>query len=1036
MNLPSALVSQVKEGKVVVLLGSGASLDSTAEHGGPPPSSEQLAALLASKFLSPSHSKHDLMTVAELAISETSLPTVQDYIASLLSDLKPSPGHRLLPTFRWRGLATTNYDRLIEVAYEHDRGRAQNLSPVISDADNMDDALRGRDRLVLLKLHGCVSRTRDERVPFILTPDQYITHRRHRNNLFRTLKEWGADSTLVAIGHSLRDPDLRQILLELEELGDSRPRHYVVGPDFTDEEERLWGSRRITAIRGTFSEFLTELDSQIPSPLRRVPTPHDEHPLERLLGHTLSEDTREYLGSGADFVHSAMNVGGVQPSDFYRGMSPDWAAIEQGLDVRRRLVDTLLYDVVLTDESDRQSRVEFFVIRAEAGAGKTICLQRVAWEAATDAERLCLFVGRLGYLDFDAVAEIAESSSDRLFVFVDNAAENVAPLDQFLRRARRDDLPITVVSAERQNEWNIYCERLEEHLTAHYRLHYLNEEEIRVLIRLLETHRSLGYLAELDEEQRMQQFTQRAGRQLLVALLEATRGQSFEEILVDEYDRIVPESARSLYLSVCVLNRLDIPVRAGLISRVHGIPFSEFRDQLFAPLEHVVRVREDKKIGDYVYLARHPLIAQVVFDRILTSRDRRFDEYLRLVTSLNLSYSTDMAAFRRMIRGRVILDLFPDHDDATAIFNAALDIAPSDVHVLHQRGIYEMRRPNGNLAGAHDLLREAARLSPQDLTIVHSLAELERRRGELAINEVQRRRHRDEAVRLARTLRTDAVQGPYGYHTILKTKMDDLREVLGRSDDGAADIDRTIQDIEETLAASRQRFPEDEYILAAEAEFAGILRDDERARLALERAFQRNNRSPYIASRLARVLQESGQVEDAVGVLEAAVEANSGNQQLNYAYAQMLRQAGRDTPDTMIHHLRRAFVPGDRNYEAQFWYACYLYMKDTPDTVIEARNIFRTLWSGSMPYRTKSRVRAHFTAADGTRVSFAGFVRRREDRHGWIQRDGAGDSVMVRSDDIDAGAWEALKERQRVRFEIGFSFGGPVAVSVSPVGGY
>ena len=221
-------------------------------------------------------------------------------------------------------------------------------------------------------------------------------------------------------------------------------------------------------MHGTFHEFLTELDSEIPSPLRRVPTAHDEHPIERRLGSRLSEDAREYLDSGADFVHSAMNVGGVQPPDFYRGINPDWAAIEQDLDVRRRLVDTLLYDVILTDEGDRQSRVELFVVRAEAGAGKTICLQRVAWEAATEAGRLCLFVGRLGYLNFDALAEIAELSDTRLFLFVDNAAENVAAIDQFIRRARRDELPITIVSAERQNEWNIYCDRLEEHLTADY----------------------------------------------------------------------------------------------------------------------------------------------------------------------------------------------------------------------------------------------------------------------------------------------------------------------------------------------------------------------------------------------------------------------------------------------------------------------------------------------------------------------------------------------------------------------------------------
>ena len=61
--------------------------------------------------------------------------------------------------------------------------------------------------------------------------------------------------------------------------------------------------------------------------------------------------------------------------------------------------------------------------------------------------------------------------------------------------------------------------------------------------------------------------------------------QSF--IVEDEYNAIVPQQAQDLYLTICVLNRLNVPVRAGVVSRLHDIPFEYFKEHLFQPLEHV-----------------------------------------------------------------------------------------------------------------------------------------------------------------------------------------------------------------------------------------------------------------------------------------------------------------------------------------------------------------------------------------------------------------------------------------------------------------
>lgn len=740
----------------------------------------------------------------------------------------------------------------------------------------------------------------------------------------------------------------------------------------------------------------------------------------------------DFLSYDVEYVHTGLATETANPPDFYRGAHKGWAAVEQGLDVRRKLVDQLLYDVVLPGEDEKASAVELYVVKAEAGAGKTVCLQRVAWLAATEASKICLFKRLEGRLRYEAVAEISQHAKERLFLFVDDAADNVNELAELIGRAKADRLRLTVITAERQNEWNIACERLEDSVTANYPLPYLSGKEIEDLIDLLEQHKSLGDLAGVSRDERVQAFVRRAGRQLLVALLEATRGVSFEDILVDEFNHITPPAAQALYLTVCVLNRLGIPVRAGLISRIHGIPFEEFRERLFRPLEHVVIVGEDPRLRDHLYMARHRLIAERVFDRILSTPTSRFNEYVRVVEALNLAYSTDLSAFRQLVRAGALLDLFPDHGAVLEIYRVAFENAGDDPFLLHQRGIYEIQRPNGNLTDAEKFLAAAKAVAPHDVTIIHSFAELERRRAEIAPNPLVRQRHRAEARKLALEVRDDSVHGSYGYHTLLKLMLDQLKEVLIDPKSGDAEIDRLLQDIEQTLENGLQRFPEDSYLLSAEADLSELLVDEDRARHALRAAFDRNRRSPFIAARLSRVLSEAGDAPGAKAVLETALDTNAGGRRLHFSYALLLRESKQDPVDTMLHHLRRSFSPGDKNYYAQFWYAAYLFMKDDVQSLQESRALFRTLWAAPLGHELRSKVRGTFDDAAGHPRVFTGTLSRKDVAFGWLSRDGHGDRIYVREEQLPEDSWDLLYERQTVQFQIGFNFAGALALEVKP----
>ncbi len=117
MQLPDALASEVTSGRVVLFLGAGASFGAETSTGKSPPLGTGVRDALSNEFLGGEYAEDSLAWVSELSISSTNLSRVQDYVAGLFADLEPADFHLLLPSFKWRGLATTNYDRLVENVY-------------------------------------------------------------------------------------------------------------------------------------------------------------------------------------------------------------------------------------------------------------------------------------------------------------------------------------------------------------------------------------------------------------------------------------------------------------------------------------------------------------------------------------------------------------------------------------------------------------------------------------------------------------------------------------------------------------------------------------------------------------------------------------------------------------------------------------------------------------------------------------------------------------------------------------------------------
>ena len=688
-----------------------------------------------------------------------------------------------------------------------------------------------------------------------------------------------------------------------------------------------------------------------------------------------------------------------------------------------------MLDVILADETQRPDKVEVHVIKAEAGAGKSVLLRRLAWETAIDADLLTLYAAHHRELRWEPLQELSVLAKQRIFLFVDDVAEHVNALDRILSETQQRGIPLTIIAAESYSLWQIYCARLNDFVTSDYPLRNLSETEIEELVSLLEKNGSLGVrLERMTPRERVDEFLDVADRQLLVALHEATQGEPLEVIVEREYRQLRPKSAQALYLTACVLNRLQVPVRAGLISRVHGVPFQQFKEELLGPLDHVVKPYFDPIVKDYMYKARHPHIADLIFQRVLNQPDDRFREYSNLLTEMNIAYRTDELAFEGMMKGKSIVELFPDYDMAIQLYKLAESIAPHHGELFHQRAIFEIRRTNPSTTRAYEDLEKAWEMGRDNPSVKHTFSELALVQADASESALKKEKYWDRAESLAASLLGHQHSGRYARHTLVKIGIARLKYALSEGHPRRI-LEQLIANTESHLEKGRQHDPSDTYLAASEADLRELLQENNAAVDALLHGFRSNPRDSYVASRLAKAYESQDKLDEALDVVETCLRTNRSNRQLNYQKAMILRKKGEEDTSLLLYFLERSFNSGDHNYDAQFWCARYYYESQEPEHRSRAKQIFASLKRARVPYATKMAIRDQVGGEGGPRI-FHGVIRRLESTYGYIELDSDLDWLFVHSSDISETDWESLSVGMRVTCHMGFKMRGPSALEV------
>ena len=477
-----------------------------------------------------------------------------------------------------------------------------------------------------------------------------------------------------------------------------RPRSYLVTPTLDRARQAVLSQFNVDWVEQNAESFEKVLAS-IPG-------------LDKGFAAIVGRSSKELQKTFAIPDVSELAVKPFEKTDFLLGTEPIWSDIQSGRAIERDN-EAELYSA--TKARINKPAPGLIVVTGSAGSGKSTSLLRLALRLVADG----LDVGWIGR-EVECSTRDLRSVSERgvmpKILIIDDVDLVGSDLGSALREiASGKNEPLVVVGIRSGNvERKINRVQLGE---IHYEEHVmpqLSDTDIEDLINVLDRENRLGILKGRARTEQVRLFQQQAGRELLVAMIQATSGERFEIKVCNELTEFEDES-RKIYALVAVASSFRFPLSKRDILVALGDPTNTILNRL----DELVRRKIISHIpGDNnTYTARHRVIADILFNKLQAD-----GEVYELLKGLAKVIATQINPLTpRNSRTRKVLNRIVNHDflhkvlgpDQARNFYGELETNLSfDAHFWLQRGSLEVEF--GKIKLAENYLNQAKGLAPDD----------------------------------------------------------------------------------------------------------------------------------------------------------------------------------------------------------------------------------------------------------------------------------------------------------------------------------
>ena len=600
----------------------------------------------------------------------------------------------------WARIYTLNIDDLPRAAARKFKLPRELL--LISAVRESYDALQNtrKPALEIVHLNGDINGIPDQ-VTFSTT--QYAERLARPEPWYVRVAEDLVSRPFVFVGTQLDEPPLWQHI-ELRRhrggrgLRELRPRSYLVTPKLDAARRSLLAEYNVIWLPFTAEELTAEVLAKL--------QPAAETGL-RTLQHDTSANPLE--PREVPFV-SSLATNPTQTSEFLIGERPIWADIQTERAILRDCDEELWTGITTALLATALKGV--IVVTGTAGAGKSTALMRVALRLNAEGQTVG-WIDTEGSLTPHEIRAAMRSNDAPLILAIDDADMYGSELSSMARElSRRPPYPLIIVGVRAGRVDSVVQEKLLHDIPVkEFPMPPLADADIDSLIKVLDRENRLGLLQGKSRDEQRAAFRDQAGRQLLVAMIQATSGRRFEEKAVQELTDL-GDGARA-YGLIAVASAY----RFGLQRNEILLGLGESSNATLNTVDMLLR-RHVTRIGhDGTLWARHRVIAEVITTEL--QKTGQIKELLQGLAHIaatqvlpTLSRSARPWRMLRHIINHDFLIRVIGADAARNLYGELEGLLRWDYHFWLQRGSLEVEV--GDLSLAENFLNQARGLGPTD----------------------------------------------------------------------------------------------------------------------------------------------------------------------------------------------------------------------------------------------------------------------------------------------------------------------------------
>ncbi len=1022
MDFPDNLIETISSGNCVLFLGAGAAREAGAPVG------NELATLLADRFEKHDISTHNLREFVDVleTTSGVDRQEIDKAIVETLQKTSPSNAHLFLPGFVWQAIFTTNYDRLIEIAYDIYRtSRGEPPLQRCNVVNGLQDQVRldNRSSVNLYKLHGCISSI-GQGNPLVLSSRDYRNTRKKRQRMLRTLKMLAVEHSILFIGYSFADQYLSELLDDIQQ---ESPYHhhrtmFLVIPELTASYEEYFQSRNFKHLSGTFGQFCESLSELVETEARKKALTSRISSVQTVGDRSASIPTslRVSLDSQLEIFRPEGSFN-RNPKRFLSGFPPSLDDLKSRNDVTRDQQFELTESVRKALRTEAYLRPIVMVLGA-GGAGKSTLAARVAYDIADQRLAISCRLKNPEQWNIDEIVNFADRiQAPVLFVFdgieVRSWLRATKDLRQALTVAR---VNATLLLSCQKAVWNECKAKMGSQDIEVFDLQdRLSEIEAASLIEKLTEAKLLTTDAKIRQRE-VSNIVNECDGHLVAALLQIVQSGKFKAIVLGEYGNL-SHRAQKAYQFVALLHQHRISIPDYLLNSVSTNNWDIFVDQVIREESELVIIQDlDATSGRLRFRSRHPLIARTIIDATVPKFEDRVRMYRRIFAELAAS-AEDRSFVLTLLTTESVRREIREEQYLEEFFDRALDLFPDDRALILQFGRHENNA--GNYERAREILEWGKSINPRDSHILHQLGVCAQRRARRVKEKIDPLLH-DSLIQEARYYFRQVQEidpiSQYGYVSEARLAIN-----LARNEKDQVQKFALISEAESIIRSGLLLVREDDHdiLRGCEAELSDVAGDTSEVlhRLcALDEKETLGYGSLYHlwAACLVRV----GNVDEAIEVIKRGVKDFPGDEMLIQLMLQILegflfRARSRDVASEFIGYLQRetenmniwiVFLKGVVElYDTQYRLAMESFM--------EVRR--------RMNSRASTRIRDYLRDESGHEIQKRGIIEIGRYGRPWIKDVGTGIKMPVDNSQF----WERSGKPRDCVFLMGLSLMGPRA---------